>query len=140
MRGRMRIRKPLDVVVAVGVLLFSALQARAADIEPRSYANTPVGINFLLAGYAYTDGGLSTPGSSPILDAKLKMHSGVIAYARSLNVWGKSGKVDIILPYSRLTGSAIFEGQKREREVSGFHDPRFRFSVNFYGAPGLSLK
>jgi hypothetical protein len=31
-------------------------------------------------------------------------------------------------------------GQRREREVSGFHDPRFRFSVNFYGAPALSLK
>ena len=26
------------------------------------------------------------------------------------------------------------------REVSGFGDPRFRFSVNFSGAPALSLQ
>lgn len=31
-------------------------------------------------------------------------------------------------------------GQQRERKVSGLNDPRFRFSVNFYGAPALSLK
>jgi hypothetical protein len=130
----------LGVVAASALLLVLAVNADAAEIEPRSYANAPVGINFLLAGYAYTSGGLSTPGSSPIRDAKLKMNSGVLAYARTLDVWGKSGKVDVILPYSRLSGSAIFEGQKRTREVTGFHDPLFRFSVNFYGAPALSLK
>ena len=31
-------------------------------------------------------------------------------------------------------------GQPRERKVSGFNDPLFRFSVNFYGAPALSLQ
>jgi len=38
------------------------------------------------------------------------------------------------------SGSAEFDGQLREREVSGFGDPRLRFSVNLYGAPALSLK
>ena len=31
-------------------------------------------------------------------------------------------------------------GQPRERNVSGLNDPRFRFSVNFYGAPALSVQ
>jgi hypothetical protein len=31
-------------------------------------------------------------------------------------------------------------GQPRERNVSGLNDPRFRFSVNFYGSPALSLR
>ena len=31
-------------------------------------------------------------------------------------------------------------GQPRERDVSGLNDPLFRFSVNFYGAPALSLQ
>jgi hypothetical protein len=30
-------------------------------------------------------------------------------------------------------------GQPREREVSGFADPRLRVSVNLYGAPALAL-
>jgi hypothetical protein len=117
-----------------------AAQADAGEIEPRAYVNTPVGINFLLAGYAYSDGGLSTAGSSPVKDAQLKIHTGVLAYARTLDVWGKSGKFDVILPYSRLSGSAMVEGQPRERNVSGLNDPLFRFSVNFYGAPALSLQ
>jgi len=124
----------------VGALLFVGAQAHAGEIEPRAYANTPVGINFLLAGYAYTDGGLSTAGSSPIKDAELKMNTGVLAYARTLDVWGNSGKFDAILPYSQLSGNAMLDGQPRERDVSGFHDPLFRFSVNFYGAPALSLQ
>jgi hypothetical protein len=128
------------VVAAVLVLLFQATQAHAGEIEPRAYVNAPVGINFLLAGYAYTDGGLSTSGSSPIKDAQLTMHTEVLAYARTLDVWGKSGKVDVILPYSQLSGSAMVAGQPRERNVSGFNDPLFRFSVNFYGAPALSLQ
>jgi hypothetical protein len=122
------------------LFLFAATQAHAGEIEPRAYVNTPVGINFLLAGYAYSDGGLSTTGSSPIKDAQLRMNTGVLAFARSLDVWGKSGKIDVILPYSGLSGDAMVDGQRKERQVSGFHDPLMRFSVNFYGAPALSVE
>jgi len=127
-------------VPAVIALFFVAAQAHAGEIEPRAYVNTPVGINFLLAGFAHTDGGLATAGSSPIKDAQLKMNTGIVAYARSLDVWGKSGKFDVIVPYSQLSGNAMVSGQPRERDVSGFHDPLFRFSVNFHGAPALSLQ
>lgn len=127
-------------LASVIVFLFVGVEVHAGEIEPRTYVNTPVGINFLLAGYAYTDGGLSTPASSPIKDAQLTMNTGVLAYARTLDVWGKSGKLDVIVPYSDLSGSALFLGQPRERNVSGFNDPLFRFSVNFYGAPALSLE
>ena len=50
-----------------------------------------------------------------------------------------SGKIDVVVPYAWLSVFADLEGQPREREVSGFANPRFRFSVNFYGAPALSL-
>ena len=135
-----------DVIACSGTvpfiiaLLIVARPAHAGEIEPRAYVNTPVGINFLLAGFAYSDGGLSTEASSPIQDAQLQMPSGILAYARALDVWGKSGKIDVIVPYSQLSGSAKVAGQTVERDVSGFNDPRFRFSVNFYGAPALSLQ
>jgi hypothetical protein len=121
-------------------LMFVAVQTHAGEIEPRSYVNTPVGINFLLAGYSYSDGDLSTVSSSPIKDAHLKIYTGLFAFARTLDVWGKSGKIDVIVPYSHLTGNAMVAGEPRERNVSGWNDPRFRFSVNFSGAPALSLK
>jgi len=68
------------------------------------------------------------------------LHTEVLAYARTLDVGGKSGKFDVILPTSQLSGTAMVDGQTRERHVSGLLDPRFRFSVNFYGAPALSMQ
>jgi hypothetical protein len=37
------------------VFLFASMfvVAHAQDLEPRSYSNTPVGLNFLIAGYGY---------------------------------------------------------------------------------------
>jgi hypothetical protein len=122
--------------LAAGVL--AGAPARAAEIEPRAYLNTPVGMNFVIAGYGYSEGGLSTDPASPLQDAKLKINTGLFAYARSLNLWGKSGKVDIVVPYSDLSGTALVNGKPAERNVSGLNDPRVRLSVNFIGAPALS--
>jgi hypothetical protein len=140
LRGFRHVIERSGSLSAVIALLLVAVPADAGEIEPRAYANTPVGINFLLAGYVYLDGSLSTEASSPIKEAQLKLHSYFLAYARSLDVLGKSGKVDVIMPYSNLSGNAMVAGQERERYVSGLNDPRFRFSVNLYGAPALSMQ
>ena len=117
-----------------------ATYAPAQDLEPRSYVNTPVGMNFLIAGHAYFDGRLEFDPALPVADASYHMNTEVFAFARSLDVFGNSGKFDVIVPYSRFSGSALVGGQLKYRDVSGFNDPLFRFSVNFYGAPALSLK
>ena len=130
-------RTRLHAVLMVVILAAVGLEAYAQDLEPRAYVNTPVGLNFLLAGYGYAAGGVATDPSLPLQNAYLQVHSALLAYARSLDVWGMSGKIDVVVPYAWLSGSTDFEGQPREREVSGFANPRFRFSVNFYGAPAL---
>jgi hypothetical protein len=114
------------VAPAAIMLLFMAAEAHAGEIEPRSYVNMPVGINCPLAGYAYSRGGLSTAASSPIEHAELKVNNGVLAYARSLDMWGKSGKFDVILPYSGLSGTALVSGLPKARNVCGLNGPRFR--------------
>ena len=131
----------LALALLVGLALMTALtRAHAQELEPRAYSNSPVGTSFFVAGYAYTQGGLSVDPSLPVQDAKLKVHSGVLAYARALNLWGKSGKFDVVVPYYALSGTATVAGQLAERQVNGFGDPRFRLSVNLYGAPALSTK
>jgi hypothetical protein len=126
-------------MAVLGFVLATA-GARAQDLEPRAYVNTPVGLNFLIAGYAWSQGGLSTDPALPIQDAQLQIHGAVLAYARSLDVWGRAGKFDVIVPYAYLSGTALVAGEPRDRNVTGFGDPRFRFSVLLYGAPALSLK
>ena len=127
---------------AAAALLLSAVFApatHAQELEPRAYSNLPMGLNFLAAGYAHSKGGLSTDPSLPLTDAHLQIDTGVVAYVRAIDFWGSSGKFDVIAPYSHLSGTALVAGQPRERVVSGAGDPRFRLSVNFYGAPALTL-
>ena len=121
-------------------LVTVASPARAQSIEPRAYSNAPIGVNFFIAGYVYTRGGLSFDTSEPITSPQLDASSAVLAYARVLDLWGKSGKFDVIVPYAWLSGTADYAGQPVQRIVNGFTDPAFRLSVNLYGAPALTAK
>ena len=124
------------------MLIAGVSTARAQDIEPRAYSNAPIGVNFLISGYAYTQGGLAFDGSLPVQDPDLKTSSAVLAYVRTLDLWGMSGKFDAIVPYTWLSGTAraVSTGETIQREVDGPADARFRLSVNLYGAPALTLK
>jgi len=126
--------------LATCALVGSGLTVRAQDNEPRAYSNAPVGVNFFVAGYAFTDGGLSLDPALPVKDPQLQMHNFVFAYARVIDLWGKSAKVDAVVPYCWLSGSALYLGQTVKRSVDGFADSKFRLSVNLYGAPALSRK
>jgi hypothetical protein len=117
----------------------ASFETHAQDLEPRAYANTPVGLNFLIAGYAYSKGTVGTDPSVPLTDTEVKLNSAVLAYVRTLDLWGRAGKVDLIVPYTWADGSAKLAGEGRTRKVSGFNDPRLRFSMLLYGAPALSL-
>jgi outer membrane putative beta-barrel porin/alpha-amylase len=130
----------IGAVLAVTAFALMAWEARGQDLEPRTYSNIPVGLNFLIAGYGYSVGGVVTDPSFPLEDGNVQIHSTVLAYARAVDVWGTSGKFDMVLPFAWVSGTATFRGQPREREVSGLADPRLRFSVNLYGAPALSLQ
>jgi hypothetical protein len=113
--------------------------AWAQDIEPRQWSNTPVDVNFLISGYAYTQGGVAFGPSLPLTSPHLQTDNGVLGFARSLDFWGYSAKFDTSVPYTWLSGSADYLGQPLQRTVDGFGDPVFRLSVNLYGAPALRL-
>jgi len=118
----------------------STSSARAQDIEPRAYSNAPIGVNFLIAGYAYTRGGVAFGPQLPITNPDLNTSSAVIAYARVLDLWGMSAKFDATVPYTWLSGTADYKGETMSRNVNGFANSAFRLSINLYGAPALSLK
>ena len=127
----------LRAAVLCPLLWSSVAPARAQSIEPRAYSNAPVGMNFLIAGYAQTRGGIAFDTALPITDPHLETSSVVVGYARALDLWGKSGKFDVIVPYTSLSGSAIFRGDPVQREIDGFGDSLLRLSMNFIGAPAL---
>lgn len=111
---------------------------RAQDLEPRAYSNSPTGLSFLIAGYGYAEGSVLNDPSLPLDNVSNNTHAGVFAYATTLNVLGKSAKFDVIAPYVSLAAKGLVLGLPRERYVTGFADPAFRFSMNFIGAPALT--
>ena len=126
--------------IAITVLtMLAAGGAYGQEMEPRIYSNAPVGMNFLIAGYARSTGGLSVNPTAPLKNAHLTIDTPIIVYARVLDAWGKSAKFDAVLPAGRLSGSAEVNGSPLTREVSGLLDPLFRFSINLIGAPALRL-
>ncbi len=88
MRGRAQwdVMTCLGAVLGVTALVVAASGVHAQDLEPREYANIPVGLNFLIAGYVYSEGGVTADPSVPLEDAKIQIHGTVLAYARSLDV------------------------------------------------------
>jgi hypothetical protein len=131
-----------STLAALAVCLFAGIvsPAIAQDIEPRAYSNAPVGVNFLIAGYAYTRGGVSFDTASPLSNPELTTSSAVVGFARVLEFRGQSAKFDVVAPLTAMSGSAEFDGEPLRRDITGLGDPKFRLSVNFFGAPALSLK
>lgn len=127
-------RYPLVLVVT---LLSNFVQAQ--EIEPRAYTNAPIGVNFLVAGIGYSEGGISFDSAVRLTNANIKTDLAALAYARVLDIGGQSAKFDLIVPYASLNGTADYIGQPVARDISGFGDPKLRLSMNFLGAPALTL-
>lgn len=113
--------------------------AHAQDLEPRTYTNTPIGMNFLLAGVGYSQGALLFDPSVPITDANAKVDIGLLGYVRSFAVADQSAKFGLLLPYGGLDANGYVDGVYTERNVSGLADPSFLLSVNLFGAPAMTL-
>lgn len=133
------LKKRLTQIFIVFAILSGFSSVNAQVLEPRSYSNIPVGMNFLLAAYGYNYGGVLFDPSIPLDNANIKIHGSALAYARSLKMGKMLGKFDMIVPYAWLSGTAEFNGEPVSRVVSGLGDPSVRMSVNFLGAPALSL-
>jgi len=80
-------------------------RAKAQDAEPRLYTNTPVGLNFLLAGYIYSQGKMAFDPELRIADAQFHANIGAVAYVRSFDFLGQSAKFDVIAPYSGFSAA-----------------------------------
>ena len=121
-------------------VFFQNGSAWAQSMEPRTYSNAPVGMNFLISGYAYQQGDVLLDPSLPLQDVKATAHTAILAFSRSLDVWGNSGKINLLAPYAWLSATGKLNEEGRSRNISGFADPGVSFAVNLYGAPALSFE
>jgi len=125
---------------AVALTVGSLHSACAQQLEPRSYSNAPIGLNFVIAAYGYSWGDVLVDPSVPVTNVDAKVNTLTLAYSRFLDFWGQSGTVALVLPYASVSANGDVVGQASSVERSGFGDVAMRVSVNLYGAPALSLQ
>ena len=127
----------LTVAAAALLAAWPFGRALAQDLEPRLYTNVPLGMNFLGAGYGYSEGNVLVDPALAFENAEVEIDGPVLGYGRSIRLGPFSGKVDGAIARVCLDGSADYEGEHVTRNVCGLTDARARVTVNFLGAPPL---
>jgi hypothetical protein len=125
-------------VVATAIAPSAALHAQS--MEPLSYTNSPIGLNFLITGYSYQSGNVLVDPSLPLKNVKATVDNAFLAYSRVIDFWGQSGSVAIIMPYAWLSASGDVFEQHMKVDRTGLADLTLKLSANLYGAPALNLK
>jgi Putative MetA-pathway of phenol degradation len=127
------------VTAAVGTFIsVLGTTLHAQDLEPRAYSNSPVGLNFVIAGYGYGSGTVLTDPALPLENVSNESHVGVLGFATTFGAFGQTGQFGLIVPYASIAAKGLVFGLPHTRNVDGFADTAFRFSMNFVGAPALT--
>ena len=120
------------------LLYFAGTAAYSQELEPRRWSHLPVGVNFAAAGYAYTSGNIFLDPAILVEDAEAEIHTVGVGYARALDFFGKTGRIDVKVPVSIGRWQGLLDGEPASTRREGFGDPRVRFAVNLLGSPAQS--
>ena len=114
--------------------------SQAQELEPRRWSHLPIDANYLAVAYANTQGDIFFDPVLRIEDGTVSMHTAVTSYLRSFNMAGKTARFDVRLPFQIAQWEGLLNGEPAMVERDGLGDPRFRLSVNVFGAPALKGK
>ena len=131
---------PLVLCALALLSIVSARPARAQQMDPRSYANVPIEQNFLLVGFGHSQGGVLLDPSVPVDNVSAKIETVLVGYLRTLDFWGQSGTIGLVVPYASVYATGQVGGDSASVTRAGLGDPAFRITANLYGAPALSLE
>jgi hypothetical protein len=123
--------------MVLGLIYFSVF---AQDLEPRAYANIPIGMNVLAVGYGYNTGNVLSDPSLPIQDFRINTHLLAVNYVHSFGLANKLAKIQVSVPAANMQGSLLLNGEEVTGSRVGFADMRVRFGVNLTGSPALERK
>lgn len=132
--------KFFSLLAALFLILPLINPLRAQDLEPRFLSPAPVGINFILVSYSYSTGNIVLDQSLPLEGVEADMHSAMVAYARSIDFFGFSGRVSVAMPFATCTWRGELYGIDTSTVRNGLGDPLIAFSFNFLGSPALDAE
>jgi hypothetical protein len=110
----------------------------AQELEPRAYAASPVGVNFLVLAAGSSRGGVLVDPSLPVKDVRATVSTLVVGLGRTINMLGRTALVVAALPYAWLEASGNVGEEARSISRAGLADTRLKLSVNLVGGRALT--
>ena len=120
---------------AFAVLLASP--ARAQFTDPRTYVNTPTGINQIELGYAYAHANASVDTSLVVTGAKFNLNQGTISYTRYFGLDHRLTWLEASVPIAGLVGSIT--GTNIQGSTAGTGDSTYAVAMLLKGGPALNV-
>jgi len=115
-------------------------ESTAQELTPRLFWPTPKGTRVLVSGYSYTSGDVFLDLSLPVEDSESQINTGILAYAQTLDLWGRTSNFLINMPYAWGTAKGLFLGDPIKQDFSGFGDLSMTLNVNLRGAPTMTVE
>jgi hypothetical protein len=109
------------------------------DPRPALLRQHSRGHDFVIGGYSYSWGNIAFDPTLPIENAEITTQGPVVGFARAMNFWGLSGKINAGGGFVCANGSGDVLGVRETRDVCGLTDLSTTVSVNFIGAPAIAL-
>jgi len=128
----------IRVWMVVAMCSIWAGQGFAQELTPRAYWPAPKGINVVVVGYIHAQGDVLFDPTIPLYGVDSEVDLAVLAYLRSLNLWGRTSNLVVELPYQWSTTQGILVDTPAQGSVSGFNDLNVSLSVNLLGAPTMT--
>lgn len=122
----------LKALTLVAVLTAPAAYADGA----LDWMNLPVDTNMLFVYYTYSNNETEINSPLPIDGAEVSAHVPILRYARSFDLGGRIGGVQLVVPYAFIDAELM--GTRINRSVDGIGDITAIFISNIYGAPARS--
>lgn len=130
----------LQVFVVIMIFGPWVAESVAQELTPRLFWPTPKGTKILVTGYSYSAGDVFFDASVPIEGADSSVNTGVLAYAQTLALWGRTSNLLVELPYAWGTTKGLLSGTAARRDFSDIGDLGVALNVNLRGAPTLTVE
>jgi len=105
--------------------------------DPRTYQNSPVGVNEFELDYSYARANASIDTSIIVAGGQLSLNQGTINYYRYFGFFHRTAWVEASVPLAGLSGSVT--GTNIEGSITGIGDSVYKLAMLLRGGPALSV-
>jgi hypothetical protein len=119
----------------LALVFYFPQQAPAQFTDPRTYTNSPAGLNQLELGYAFVHANSSIDTSIVVSSANVNLNQGTIDYTRYFGLLHRLMWVEAAIPVAGLSGSV--SGTAIQGSTTGSGDSSYSVAMLLKGAPAL---